>query len=192
MTPVLCRALCTVQWPTRTPATSVSALRAPRLQPARCKPQFTNGGHGRLPFFGWAWYNGGKGRLETKNKNEGDDRRAHPLTGSPKSCKTRSCRMAARSRVCATVLRFSRLRRRQMRPGRPLPAAQRARWYGADPDKVYMGNPHLDDGQPRDRLTTALPGRSSRPPAPTWPRTAAGYTPQDLTGAEEADLVAQL
>ncbi len=32
----------------------------PRLQPARCKPQFTNGGHGRLPFFGWAWYNGEK------------------------------------------------------------------------------------------------------------------------------------
>src|SRR5699024_1202606 len=22
------------------------------------------------------------------------------------------------------------------------------RWYGADPDKVYMGNPHLDDGSP--------------------------------------------
>ena len=23
-----------------------------------------------------------------------------------------------------------------------------AQWYGADPDEVYMGNPHLDDGSP--------------------------------------------
>ena len=23
-----------------------------------------------------------------------------------------------------------------------------ARWYGADPDRVYMGDPHKDDGSP--------------------------------------------
>ena len=31
-----------------------------------------------------------------------------------------------------------------------------AQWYGADPDEVYMGNPHLDDGSPKPAITALL------------------------------------
>src|SRR5699024_1592520 len=121
VTPVLCRALCTVQWPTRTPATSVSALRASGCSRPGANPSsrmvgmgdfLSLGGHGTM----------GKRPLETKNKNEGDDRRAHPLTGSPHPAKPGAAEWLRDHEFVrgASVLR---LRRRQMRPGRPLPAA---------------------------------------------------------------------
>ena len=66
-----------------------------------------------------------------------------------------------------------------------------AQWYGADPDEVYMGNPHLDDGSPETgyycfagpivqaaNAYLAVQGSSCR-----------AY---DLTGAEEAELASQL
>ena len=42
-----------------------------------------------------------------------------------------------------------------------------AQWYGADPDEVYMGNPHLDDGSPKPAIT-ALRGRLCKRRTPTW------------------------
>ena len=66
-----------------------------------------------------------------------------------------------------------------------------AQWYGADPDEVYMGNPHLDDGSPETgyycfagpivqaaNAYLAVQGSSCRA--------------CDLTGAEEAELASQL
>ena len=40
-----------------------------------------------------------------------------------------------------------------------------AQWYGADPDEVYMGNPHLDDGSPetKQHLMTMPPDRVGNP-----------------------------
>ena len=66
-----------------------------------------------------------------------------------------------------------------------------ARWYGADPDKVYMGNPHLDDGSPETGYY-CFAGPIVATARAYLAAHGGGYTPQDLTGAEEADLVAQL
>ena len=66
-----------------------------------------------------------------------------------------------------------------------------AQWYGADPDEVYMGNPHLDDGSPEtgyycfagpivQAANAYLAVQGSRCRA------------YDLTGAEEAELASQL
>ncbi len=69
---------------------------------------------------------------------------------------------------------------------------QSPRWYGADPDEVYMGNPRRDDGSPQEGcycfagpLVTA---------AERWlaAHDVTAYRPRDLTGAEEETLCAQL
>jgi uncharacterized protein YvpB len=67
------------------------------------------------------------------------------------------------------------------------------KWYGADPDQVYMGDPHLDDNSPETGyycfagpiVTAARRYLATQPGGDRW-------SPTDLTGAEEAELVAQL
>ena len=58
-----------------------------------------------------------------------------------------------------------------------------ARWYGANPDKVYMGNPHLDDGSPETGYY-CFAGPIVAAARAYLAAHGAGYTPQDLTGAE--------
>lgn len=65
------------------------------------------------------------------------------------------------------------------------------RWYGADPDAVYMGNPHLDDASPETGyycFAGPVVAAANRYLADH----GGGYRAVDLTGAEEADLVEQL
>lgn len=72
---------------------------------------------------------------------------------------------------------------------RYLPRSER--WYGADPDKVYMGNPHLDDGSPETGYY-CFAGPVAEAARRYLAEHGGGYTPADLTGADEAALVAQL
>lgn len=65
------------------------------------------------------------------------------------------------------------------------------RWYGADPDEVYMGDPHKDDGTPEEGYY-CFAGPIVQAANTYLARHGGGYTAHDLTGAEEADLVAQL
>ena len=66
-------------------------------------------------------------------------------------------------------------------------------WWGADPDWVYMGDPHRNDGSPQEGYYCfAGPIVEA---AERWlaAHGASGaYTPTDITGAEEAELIAQL
>ena len=59
-----------------------------------------------------------------------------------------------------------------------------AQWYGADPDEVYMGNPHLDDGSPETGYY-CFAGRLCRRRTPTWLCEGSSCRAYDLTGAEE-------
>lgn len=67
------------------------------------------------------------------------------------------------------------------------------RWYGADPDRVYMGNPRLDDGSPETGYYCfAGPIVEA---AKSWLADHEGgalWRPLNLTGAEEGELTAQL
>lgn len=67
-------------------------------------------------------------------------------------------------------------------------------WYGADPDRVYMGDPHRDDGSPESGYycfagpIVAAANAYLAAQDGGYPR----YTAHDLTGCEEAALTAQL
>ena len=65
------------------------------------------------------------------------------------------------------------------------------RWYGADPDKVYMGNPHLDDGSPETGYY-CFAGPIVAAADAYLASHGGGYAARDLTGAGEAELLAQL
>ena len=72
---------------------------------------------------------------------------------------------------------------------RYLPRSER--WYGADPDRVYMGNPHLDDGSPETGYY-CFAGPIAAAARRYLADHGGGWEPVDLTGAEEQTLVAQL
>lgn len=114
----------------------------------------------------------------------------HPGCQFPRSCKTRSCPTAAKLPAAAKWLHYLGFAPDKCElADYYLPRS--AQWYGADPDEVYMGNPHLDDGSPETgyycfagpivqaaNAYLAVQGSSCR-----------AY---DLTGAEEAELASQL
>lgn len=72
-----------------------------------------------------------------------------------------------------------------------LPRSQR--WFDGDPDREYLGDPHLDDTTPQSGyycfagpvVQAATAFLSAREETPS-------YVPADLTGAEEAELIEQL
>src|SRR5699024_10092710 len=66
-----------------------------------------------------------------------------------------------------------------------------ARWDGADPDKVCLGNAHLGGGSP-EAGDYCVAGPIAATARAYLAAHGGGYAPQDLPGAEEADLVAQL
>lgn len=66
-----------------------------------------------------------------------------------------------------------------------------AQWYGADPDKVYMGDPHRDDGSPETGYY-CFAGPVVAAANAYLAAHGGGYAARDLTGAEEACLLAQL
>lgn len=67
------------------------------------------------------------------------------------------------------------------------------RWYGADPDLVYMGDPHRDDDTPECGYYCFAGPIVAAAKAYLADRGAQDrYTPMDLTGAREGELVAQL
>lgn len=72
---------------------------------------------------------------------------------------------------------------------RYLPRSQR--WYGADPDRVYMGDPHKNDGSPEEGYY-CFAGPIVAAANAYLAEHGGGYTARDLTGAEEAGLEAQL
>ena len=61
------------------------------------------------------------------------------------------------------------------------------RWYGADPDRVYMGNPHLDDGSPETGYY-CFAGPIAAAARRYLADHGGGWEPVDLTGAEEQTL----
>lgn len=65
-------------------------------------------------------------------------------------------------------------------------------WYGADPDQVYMGNPRLEDGSPQEGYYCFAGPLTAAARAWLTAHGAEDYCPLDLTGAEEAELCAQL
>ena len=72
---------------------------------------------------------------------------------------------------------------------RYLPRSER--WYGTDPDRLYMGDPHKDDGSPETGYY-CFAGPVVAAANAYLAAHGGGYTARDLTGSEEADLVAQL
>ena len=66
-----------------------------------------------------------------------------------------------------------------------------ARWYGADPDRVYMGNPHKDDGSPETGYY-CFAGPVVAAANAYLAAHGGGYTAHDLTGAGEDGLLRQL
>ena len=64
-------------------------------------------------------------------------------------------------------------------------------WYGADPDQVYMGNPHLDDGSPETGYY-CFAGPIVTAAQRYLADHGGGWRAVDLTGAEEDELVSQL
>ena len=74
---------------------------------------------------------------------------------------------------------------------RYLPRSER--WWGADPDLVYLGDPHREDDTPFCGFYCfAGPIVAAAKTYLADHGAAEAYTPVDLTGAEEAELVAQL
>ena len=72
-----------------------------------------------------------------------------------------------------------------------LPCSER--WWGADPDQVYLGDPHREDDSPFCGFYCfAGPIVAAAKAYLADRNAAAAYTPVDLTGAEEAELIAQL
>ena len=65
------------------------------------------------------------------------------------------------------------------------------RWYGADPDAVYMGDPHRDDGSPETGYY-CFAGPIVQAARAYLAGHGGGWRPRDLTGAEEAELIARL
>ena len=70
-----------------------------------------------------------------------------------------------------------------------LPRSQR--WYGADPDLVYMGNPHLDDASPETGYY-CFAGPIVAVANGYLADHGGGYTARDLTGSELPVLLDQL
>ena len=66
-----------------------------------------------------------------------------------------------------------------------------ARWYGADPDRVYMGDPHKDDGSPETGYY-CFAGPVVAAANAYLAAHGGGYTAHDLTGAGEDGLLRQL
>lgn len=75
---------------------------------------------------------------------------------------------------------------------RYLPRSER--WYGADPDRVYMGDPHRNDGSPESGYYCFAGPivAAARAYLAHCDGDAPRYLPSDLTGSEEAQLIAQL
>lgn len=66
-------------------------------------------------------------------------------------------------------------------------------WKGADPDLVYMGNPHRDDDSPEcGYYCFAGPILAAAESYLAANGASRLYIPADLTGAEEAELIEQL
>jgi uncharacterized protein YvpB len=68
---------------------------------------------------------------------------------------------------------------------------QSAHWYGADPNKVYMGNPRLDDASPEAGYY-CFAGPIVAAADAYLSAHGGGWHAQDLTGCEEPELIAQL
>ena len=66
-----------------------------------------------------------------------------------------------------------------------------ARWYGADPDRVYMGDPHKDDGSPETGYY-CFAGPVVAAANAYLAAHGGRYTAHDLTGAGEDGLLRQL
>ncbi|MDD4849215.1 MAG: C39 family peptidase [Gemmiger sp.] len=64
-------------------------------------------------------------------------------------------------------------------------------WYGADPDKVYMGNPHIDAPRP-DCGYYCFAGPVVFAANHYMAANGGGFAALDITGSGEADLVSQL
>lgn len=66
-----------------------------------------------------------------------------------------------------------------------------AHWYGTDPDEYYMGDPHKDDASPETGYY-CFAGPIVKAANAYLAAQGGGWRAVDLTGAEEAALVAQL
>ena len=66
-----------------------------------------------------------------------------------------------------------------------------ARWYGADPDRVYMGDPHKDDGSPETGYY-CFAGPVVAAANAYLAAHGGGYTAHDLTRRREDGLLRQL
>ena len=62
-----------------------------------------------------------------------------------------------------------------------------ARWYGADPDRVYMGDPHKDDGSPETGYY-CFAGPVVAAANAYLAAHGGGYTAHDLTGVPLQDM----
>jgi len=69
---------------------------------------------------------------------------------------------------------------------------QSAKWYGADPDEVYMGNPRLDDGSPECGYYCFAGPLLKAANAYFEDLGDTRYIPVDLTGCGQAELEAEL
>ena len=68
---------------------------------------------------------------------------------------------------------------------------QSEKWYGADPDKVYLGNPRLDDNTPETGYY-CFAGPVIKAADKYLKKCGSNLKPVDLTGAEEPELAAAL
>lgn len=72
---------------------------------------------------------------------------------------------------------------------RYLPRSER--WYGADPDQVYMGDPHREDGSPEEGYY-CFAGPLVQAATAYLAAHGGGWRAVDLTGADETALRAEL